>query len=98
MCNELCGLYIPREIESNSAALLYSINVATKKNKDGSLSVDIKKAEKLFKFMKQNVDLPNLKQDKPDPFLQKSTDALDVLCKLLDKIEQKNYPPNEAEG
>ena len=55
MSNDVCGLFIPRELESNSAALLYSINMATKKNKDDSLSVDLKKAGKIYKFIKENV-------------------------------------------
>ena len=88
MSNDVCGLFIPREIESNSAALLYSINMAAKTNKNGTLSVDFKKADKMFKFIKQNVALPDLKQDKPDPFLQKSTEALEILCNQLEKVEQ----------
>ena len=97
MSNDVCGLFIPREIESNSAALLYSINMAAKTTKNGTLSVDFKKADKMFKFIKQNVSLPELKQDKPDPFLQKSTEALDVLCKQLEKISQMESSPNATE-
>ena len=98
MSNDVCGLFIPREIESNSAALLYSINMAAKTNKNGTLSVDFKKADKMFKFIKQNVALPDLKQDKPDPFLQKSTEALEILCNQLEKIGHKESSPDVTDG
>ena len=97
MSNDVCGLFIPREIESNSAALLYSINMAAKTNKNGTLSVDFKKADKMFKFIKQNVVLPDLKQQIPDPVALKGLETLDILCQQLEKIGQKDSSPDVTE-
>ena len=99
MSNDVCGLFIPRELESNSAALLYSINMATKKNKDGSLSVDLKKADKMYKFIKQSVTLPDLKPDHITDFYQKETELLETLNQHLQKLNQaENKPSTMTEG
>lgn len=95
----ICGLYLPREIESKSAALLYSINMATKKNKDDSLSVDLKKAGKIYKFIKENVTLPELQSDHVTDFYQKETELLETLNQHLQKLNQaENKPSTMTEG
>lgn len=93
MSNDVCGLFIPRELESNSAALLYSINMATKKNKDDSLSVDLKKASKIYKFIKESVTLPDLKPDRAADFYQKSTEMLDALNEHLKRVNIADGKP-----
>ena len=99
MSNDVCGLFIPRELESNSAALLYSINMATKKNKDDSLSVDLKKASKIYKFIKESVTLPELKPDHVTNFYQKQTELLETLNQHLQKLNQaENKPSTMKEG
>lgn len=93
MSNDVCDIFIPREFESNSAALLYSINLASKKNKDGSLSVDLKKADKMYKFIKGSVNLPDLKPDHTADFYQKSTEMLDTLNEQLKRVNIADGTP-----
>lgn len=94
MSSDVCGLFIPRELESNSAALLYSINMATKKNKDDSLSVDLKKAGKIYKFIKENVTLPELKPDHTTDFYQKEIELFETLNQHLQILNQAGRKPD----
>ena len=76
----ICGLYIPREIESKSAALLYSIELATTRTEKGT-EVDTRKAKRIFRFIKANVNLPDVKQDTQE-------EMLSVCTKLLDRLDE----------
>ena len=81
--NEFCGLYLPREIESKSAALLYSMELASRRTEKGVVIVDTKKAQKLYDFIKANVELPDVKTNPEGPLLQKCSKVLDTVSEAL---------------
>lgn len=81
--NEFCGLYLPREIESKSAALLHSMELASRRTEKGVVIVDTKKAQKLYDFIKSNVELPDVKANPEGPLLQKCSKVLDTICETL---------------
>ena len=81
--NEICGLYLPSEIGSKSAALLYSVELASRRTEKGVVIVDTKKAQKLYDFIKSNVELPDVKANPEAPLLQKCTEVLDTLSEAL---------------
>ena len=79
----ICGLYLPREIESKSAALLHAMGLASRRTEKGVVIVDTKKAQKLYDFIKSNVELPEVKANPEEPLLQKCTSVLDTLSAAL---------------
>lgn len=82
--NELCGLYLPkREIESKSAALLHAMDLASRRTAKGVVVVDTKKAQKLYDFIKSNVELPDVKVAPETPVLTKCSEMLDTLNEAL---------------
>ena len=79
----LCGLYLPREIESKSAALLHAMELASRRSEKGVVIVDTKKAQKLYDFIKSNVELPDVKVHPEGPLLAKCTEVLDAVGEVL---------------
>lgn len=79
----ICGLYLPREIESKSAALLHAMGLASRRTEKGVVIVDTKKAQKLYDFIKKNVDLPDVKANSEEPILKKCSAVLDTICETL---------------
>ena len=79
----ICGLYLPREIESKSAALLHAMGLASRRTEKGVVIVDTKKAQKLYDFIKKNVDLPDVKTNPEEPFLKKCSAVLDTINETL---------------
>ena len=79
----ICGLYLPREIESKSAALLHAMDLASRRTEKGVVIVDTKKAQKLYDFIKSNVELPEVKTKPEEPLLQKCASVLDTLSAAL---------------
>ena len=79
----ICGLYLPREIESKSAALLHAMGLASRRTEKGVVIVDTKKAQKLYNFIKKNVDLPDVKTNPEEPILKKCSAVLDTICEVL---------------
>ena len=79
----ICGLYLPREIESKSAALLHAMDLASRRTEKGVVIVDTKKAQKLYDFITKNVDLPDVKTNPEEPFLKKCSAVLDSISKTL---------------
>ena len=66
----ICGLYLPREIESKSAALLHAMDLASRRTEKGVVIVDTKKAQKLYDANPSNVETP---ADKPNTAKAPST-------------------------
>ena len=88
--NGICGLYLPREVESKSAALLYSMDLASRRTEKGSVIVDTKKAQKLYDFIKSNIELPDVKANPETPVLEKCSEVLNTINEVLsDAIEAK---------
>ena len=59
----LCGSFSP-QINSKASAVTYAIQLCTSYNeKSRTCSVDTKKAQKIFNFITQNVDLPDVNKD-----------------------------------
>ena len=81
--NEFCGLYLPKEVESKSAALLYSLDLASRRTAKGVVIVDTKKAQKLYDFIKSNVELPDIKAHPEGPLLAKCSEVLDTVGEVL---------------
>lgn len=81
--DEFCGLYLPREVESKSAALLYSLDLASRRTSKGVVIVDTKKAQKLYDFIKSNVELPDIKAHPEGPLLAKCSEVLDTVGEVL---------------
>ena len=81
--NEFCGLYLPREVESKSAALLYSLDLASRRTAKGVVIVDTKKAQKLYDFILSNLSLPEVKANPEEPVLKKCSAVLDTICETL---------------
>ena len=79
----LCGLYLPREIESKSAALLHAMELASRRSEKGVVIVDTKKAQKLYDFIKSNVELPDVKVSPETPVLTKCSEVLDTISEVL---------------
>ena len=79
----ICGLYLPREIESKSAALLHAMDLASRRTEKGVVTVDTKKAQKLYNFIKANVELPDVKTNREEPLLKKCSAVLDTICETL---------------
>ena len=81
--NGLCGLYLPREIESKSAALLHAMELASRRSEKGVVIVDTKKAQKLYDFIKSNVELPEVKANPEGPLLAKCSEVLETIGEAL---------------
>lgn len=79
----LCGLYLPREVESKSAALLYAMDLASKRTEKGATIVDTKKAQKIYNFIKSNVDLPDTRVHPENALLTKCETVLDAVGEVL---------------
>ena len=79
----ICGLYLPREIESKSAALLHAMDLASRRTEKGVVIVDTKKAQKLYNFITSNVELPDVKANSEEPILKKCSALLDTICETL---------------
>lgn len=79
MNSESYGLYIPRELASKSAAILYSISMATKSHLKGATFVDLKKAQKIFDFIVTNVNLPDTRDGVQNNLLDKCSVMLETL-------------------
>ena len=79
----ICGLYLPREIESKSAALLHAMGLASRRTEKGVVIVDTKKAQKLYDFIKKNVDLPDVKTNPEESFLKKCSAVLNTISETL---------------
>ena len=79
----ICGLYLPREIESKSAALLHAMDLASRRTEKGVVIVDTKKAQKLYDFILSNLSLPEVKKNPEDPLLKKCASVLDTICETL---------------
>lgn len=79
----ICSLYLPREIESKSAALLHAMDLASRRTEKGTVIVDTKKAQKLYDFILSNVELPEVKSRPDEAILQKCSEALDAICETL---------------
>ena len=79
----ICGLYLPREIESKSAALLHAMDLASRRTEKGVVIVDTKKAQKLYDFILSNLSLPDVKTSPEEPFLKKCSAVLDTICETL---------------
>lgn len=79
----ICGLYLPREIESKSAALLHAMDLASRRTEKGVVIVDTKKAQKLYDFILSNLSLPEVKTKPEEPLLQKCASLLDSISKTL---------------
>ena len=79
----ICGLYLPREIESKSAALLHAMDLASRRTEKGVVIVDTKKAQKLYNFITSNVELPDIKANSEEPILKKCSAVLDTICETL---------------
>lgn len=79
----ICGLYLPREIESKSAALLHAMDLASRRTEKGVVIVDTKKAQKLYDFILSNLSLPEVKTKPEEPLLQKCASVLDTICETL---------------
>lgn len=59
----LCG-HIGSQINSKASAVTYAIQLCTSYNeKSRTFSVDTKKAQKIFNFITQNVNLPDVSKD-----------------------------------
>ena len=87
----ICGLYLHREIESKSAALLHAMDLASRRTEKGVVIVDTKKAQKLYDFIKANVELPEVKATPEGPLLEKCSKVLDTICETLGSaIEARN--------
>lgn len=85
------GLYLPREIESKSAALLHAMDLASRRTEKGVVIVDTKKAQKLYNFILSNLSLPDVKTNPEEPFLKKCSAVLDTICETLGSaIEARN--------
>lgn len=83
MSNDVCGLFIPRELESNSAALLHAMDLASRRTEKGVVIVDTKKAQKLYDFIKANVELPDVKANPEGPLLAKCAEVLETVGEVL---------------
>lgn len=79
----ICGLYLPREIESKSAALLHAMDLASRRTEKGVVIVDTKKAQKLYDFILSNLSLPDVKTNPEEPILKKCSAVLDTICETL---------------
>lgn len=79
----ICGLYLPREIESKSSALLHAMGLASRRTEKGVVLVDTKKAQKLYNFITSNVELPDVKANPEEPLLKKCSAVLDTICETL---------------
>jgi hypothetical protein len=79
----MCGLYLPREIESKSAALLHAMGLASRRTEKGVVIVDTKKAQKLYDFILSNLSLPEVKANPEEPILKKCSAVLDTICETL---------------
>lgn len=83
-------MYLPREIETKSAALVYSIELATKRTDKGTAIIDYKKAQKNFDFINSNLSLPEVKVNPEGPLLAKCSQVLDTISEVLsDAIEAR---------
>ena len=59
----LCGAFNP-QINSKASAVAYAIQLCTSYNeKSRTCSVDTKKAQRIFNFITQNVNLPDVSKD-----------------------------------
>lgn len=59
----LCGSFSP-QINSKASAVTFAIQLCTTYNeKSRTCSVDTKKAQKIFNFITQNVNLPDVNKD-----------------------------------
>lgn len=59
----LCGTFNP-QINTKASAVIYAIQLCTSYNeKSRTCSVDTKKARKIFDFITQNVNLPDVAKD-----------------------------------
>lgn len=89
--NGICGLYLPREIESKSAALLHAMDLASRRTEKGVVIVDTKKAQKLYDFILSNLSLPEVKANLEEPVLKKCSAVLDTICETIGSaIEAKD--------
>ncbi len=82
----LCGSFCP-QITSKASAVAFSIQLCTSFNeKSRTCSVDIKKAQRIFNFIAQNVQLPDVPKD---TFVEMAEDFKPHIEKILKGLEGK---------
>lgn len=59
------------------------MDLASRRTEKGVAIVDTKKAQKLYNFIKANVELPDVKANREEPLLKKCSAVLDTICETL---------------
>ena len=82
----LCGSFGP-QINSKASAVTYAIQLCTAYNeKSRTCTVDTKKAQKIFSFITQNVNLPDVAKD---TYAEMAEDFKPYLERILKGLETK---------
>lgn len=84
MDSAVCGLYVPNQLESKSSALLFALNASCTITK-GHAVFDLKKAQRVFDFIKSNVELPDVKKDS----IGELGEACDKMRELIERTQNK---------
>ena len=89
----LCSAVYPH-VDSKASALAYAIQMSTYYNeKTKRVSVDLKKAKRIFQFFTDNVTLPDVKKDSTEELSELYSTLVNTLTSLA---EQK--PPSMVSG
>lgn len=82
----LCGSFAP-QITSKASAIAFSIQLCTSYNeKSRTCSVDIKKAQNIYNFITQNVQLPDVAKD---TYAEMTEDFKPYIERILKGLEEK---------
>lgn len=82
----LCGSFGP-QITSKASAIAFSIQLCTSYNeKSRTRSVDIKKAQNIYNFITQNVELPDVAKD---TYAEMTEDFKPHIERILKGLEEK---------
>lgn len=82
----LCGSFGP-QINSKASAVTYAIQLCTSYNeKSRTCTVDTKKAQKIFGFITQNVNLPDVAKD---TYAEMAEDFKPYVERILKGLETK---------
>lgn len=82
----LCGSFAP-QINSKASAVTYAIQLCTSFSaKSNTCSVDVKKAQRIFNFITQNVELPDVAKD---TYAEMTEDFKPHIERILKGLEEK---------
>lgn len=85
----LCSAVYPH-VDSKASALTYAIQMSTHYNeKTKRVSVDLKKAKKIFQFFTDNVTLPEIKKDSTEEL----SELYSTLTNTLASLAEHKSPP-----